>query len=75
MAFSVSDIPKEVDTGEIHVIRFIRSDLNFNLFNLTFKLPENTMYEYVLGVIITDEHRLIIFKDQNYVTEFQFILY
>jgi len=73
--YQASDIPKEVDTGEIHVIRFIRSDLNFNLFNLTFKLPENTMYEYVLGVIITDEHRLIIFKDQKYVTEFQFLLY
>ena len=32
--YQVTDIPKEVDTGEIHVIRFIRSDLKFNLFNL-----------------------------------------
>jgi len=73
--YQVTDIPKEVDTGEIHVIRFIRSDLKFNLFNLSFKLPEHTMYEYIRGVIITDEHRLIIFKDQEYVTEFQFLLY
>jgi hypothetical protein len=73
--YRINNIPKDVSTGEIHVIRFIRSDLNFNIFNFTFKLPESTMYEYIRGVIITDEHRLIIFKDQEYVTEFTFMLY
>ncbi len=61
--------------GEIHIIRFIRSDLKFNVFGLVFILSEETMYEYVKGVIITNEHRLIIFKDQEYITEFKFILY
>ncbi len=61
--------------GEIIIIRFIRSDLKFNIFRLSYKLPEETMYEYIKGTIITDEHRLIIFKDQKYITEYQFILY
>lgn len=61
--------------GEIHIIRFIRSDLKFNLFGLTFQLPETTKYEYVIGVIITQEHKLKIFKEQEPVAEFRFILY
>lgn len=73
--YQITDIPKQVDTGEIHIIRFIRSDLRFKLFNLTFILPENTKYEYVRGVIITSEHRLIIFKEQEYITEFPFNIY
>jgi len=64
-----------LEPGEIHDIRFIRSDLKFNIFGLTYTLPEETKYEYIKGTIITDEHRLIIFKDQKYVTEFEFILY
>jgi len=61
--------------GEIHIIRFIRSDLKFNVFGLTFNLPKETMYEYVQGVIITQQHRLLIFKDNEYITDFRFILY
>lgn len=64
-----------IEPGEIYVIRFIRSDLKFNIFGLTYTLPEETKYEYIKGIIITDEHRLIIFKDQKYITEFEFILY
>ena len=72
------DIQKKqmpLEPGEIHIIRFIRSDLKFNIFGLTYTLPEKTKYEYIKGTIITDEHRLIIFKDQEYITEFEFILY
>jgi transposase len=61
--------------GEIHVIRFIRSDLKFNIFGLSFLLPEETKYEYIKGVIIVDKHRLLIFKDQEYITDFNFTLY
>ena len=71
-------MPKEripLNSGEIHVIRFIRSNRKFTIFGLSFTLPKETQYEYIKGVIITDEHRLIIFKDQEYITEFQFILY
>jgi len=71
------EIPKEplpIQAGEIHIIRFIRSDLKFHLMGLSFDLPENTKYEYVRGIIITHEHRLIIFKENQYITEFQFML-
>lgn len=71
-------LPKErlpLNSGEIHVIRFIRSNLKFNIFGLSFSLPEETQYEYIKGIIVTDEHRLKIFKDQEYITEFQFPLY
>jgi transposase len=61
--------------GEIHVIRFIRSDLRFNIFGLSFHLPEEAQYEYVLGVIIINKHTLKIFKEQEPIAEFNFILY
>ncbi len=60
---------------EIHVIRFIRSNLKFNIFGLTFNIPEEAQYEYIKGVIKTDEHKLKIFKEQKQNTEFKFILY
>ena len=64
-----------LEDGEIHIIRFVRSDLKFNMFGLSFLLPEDTRYEYIKGVIITNEHRLLIFKDQQYITDFEFKLY
>jgi hypothetical protein len=64
-----------LEQGEIHIIRFVRSDLKFNIFNLSFLLPEETQYEYVKGVIIIQEHKLKIFKEQEFITEFQFKLY
>jgi hypothetical protein len=67
--------PLPLNEGEIYIIRFIRSDLRFNVFNLSFILPEETQYEYVEGVIITQEHRLKIFKEQKFITEFPFKLY
>ncbi len=64
----------ELEEGEIYVIRFIRSDLKFRLFGLSFKLPEEAQYAYVMGVILTAEHKLKIFKEQKCITEFPFKL-
>ena len=64
-----------LEPGEIHVIRFIRKDRKFNLFGLTLFLPENLVHEYVRGIILTEEHRLLIFNDQKFITDFDFILY
>lgn len=61
-------------SGEIHIIRFIRSDLKFNLFGQSFFMPEKARYEYVKGVILTDEHRLLIFLDQELICEYKFVL-
>ena len=71
-------LPKEqlpLCEGEIHVIRFIRSDLRFNIFGLSFTLPKEAVYEYIKGVIITEKHQLRIFKEQKLITEFRFRLY
>jgi len=73
-SYQMSQEPLPIEDGEIHVIRYIRSDLKFHLFGLSFVLPENTKYEYIRGIIITHEHRLIIYKEHEYITEFQFIL-
>lgn len=67
--------PLRLSEGEIHVIRFIRSDLKFNIFGLSFNLPEETQYEYIKGIILTGEHKLKIFKDQEPITEYKFTLY
>jgi len=64
-----------ISKGKIHVVRFIRSDLKFHLFGMYFPVPEKVKHEYVLGVIITHEHRLVIFKEQEYILEFPFVLY
>jgi putative transposase len=64
----------QLESGEIHIIRFIRSDLNFKMFGLTFPLPEKAKYEYVLGIILVEEHRLLIFKEHELLTEFKFIV-
>lgn len=71
-------LPKEplpLCEGEIHVIRFVRSDLKFNIFGLSFTLPKEAIYEYIQGVIITEKHLLKIFKEQELIGEFRFILY
>jgi hypothetical protein len=61
-----------LESGEIHVIRFVRSDLKFNIFGLSFPMPEKAKYEYILGIIIVEQQRLVCYKDHEYITEFPF---
>jgi putative transposase len=71
------EIPKDkipLETGEIHFIRFVRSNLRFNMFGLSYPMPESAKYEYILGIALVEEHRLIIYKDTEYLTEFPFSL-
>ena len=35
-----------LERGEIHVIRFVRSNLKFSVFGLSFPMPDNAKYEY-----------------------------
>ena len=60
--------------GEIHVIRFIRSNLQFEMFGLTYTVPDIAKYEYIQGIILTGEHKLLLFKDQKLIAEYQFKL-
>jgi putative transposase len=63
-----------LESGEIHFIRFVRSNLKFNVFGLSFSMPEKAKYEYIKGVVLVEEHRLLIYKDTEYLTEFPFSL-
>ncbi|MCD4820314.1 MAG: hypothetical protein K8S23_16675 [Candidatus Cloacimonetes bacterium] len=48
--FSFSKTDNNYLEGEVHIIRFIKSDLKFNFQGKSFKLPESAKYEYVLGI-------------------------
>ena len=73
-SFTLPNEPLPLESGEIHLIRFIRSNLKFNVFGLSFPLPEKAQYEYIKGVIIVEEKRLILYKDIEYLTEYPFPL-
>jgi len=71
------EIPKDkipLESGEIHFIRFIRNNRKFNIFGLSYPMPEKAKYEYIQGIALVEEHRLIIYKDREYLTEFPFSL-
>jgi len=70
-------MPKDIiplESGEIHFIRFIRSNLKFNIFGLSYPMPEKAKYEYIQGIALVEEHRLMIYKDTEYLTDFPFSL-
>ena len=73
-SFTLPNEPLPLESGEIHLIRFIRSNLKFNVFGLSFSLPEKAQYEYIKGVIIVEEKRLMLYKDIEYLTEYPFPL-
>lgn len=73
-SFEMPEDKIPLESGEIHFIRFVRTNLKFNIFGLSFPMPEKAKYEYILGVALIEEHRLIIYKDREYLTEFPFSL-
>jgi hypothetical protein len=73
-SFVMPDKPIHLQRGEIHMIRFVRSDLKFNVFGLSFPMPEKAKYEYIIGIIIVEEQRIVLYKDQEYLLEFPFAL-
>jgi len=64
-----------LNDGDIHVIRFIRSNLIYNIFGLKFTLPEKAKYEYVKGIISVADNCLRIYRDHDFIKEFPFHLY
>ena len=71
------ETPKDkitLETVQIHFISFARSNLRFNIFGLSYPMPEKAKYEYILGIALVEENRLAIYKDAEYLTEFAFSL-
>ncbi len=64
----------EFEEGEIILVRFIRSDRKLVIFGEVFIMPEETVYSYVMAVIIAKIHRLRIYRDDKVMAEFQYII-
>jgi transposase-like protein len=63
--FSLSD-------GYIHLIRFVRSDLQIDIFGEKFKVPKRVQYEYVIATICTKTQILKIQLDQQMICSFEY---
>jgi putative transposase len=57
------------ESGQYHVVRFIRSDRRLDVFGERFTLPPETEYEYVVGTIDVQTQKLKIHIGQEQVDE------
>jgi putative transposase len=65
---------KKPESGQYHLIRYIRSDLRLNVFGESFHLPSDLQHEYVVATIDVKEQKLKLFLDQEKVDEFDYKL-
>ncbi|MFW5915221.1 MAG: integrase core domain-containing protein [Planctomycetota bacterium] len=68
------DLPDKlfIEPGEIHLVRFIRSDQKLDVFGIDFSMPESLMYEYVKAVIDTGSQSMTVFHDNESIQTFPF---
>jgi putative transposase len=75
---SKSDAPNhpldKPEEGCYHLVRFIRSDRQLNIFGEIFSVPPETQYEYVVATIDVKEQKLKIFLDTIQVDEYNYKL-
>lgn len=62
------------ELGRYHLVRFIRSDLQLNIFGEFFPAPPETEYEYVVATIDVKEQKLKLFLDKTQVEEYKYRL-
>lgn len=60
--------------GNIHLIRFIRSNRMLDIFGEQFPMPKNLEYEYVRATINTSKTKLFIYHDDQIVKELDYKL-
>lgn len=58
--------------GKYHVMRFVRSDLNLDIFGEKFQLPRELQYEYVQATINVASERLQVYHNKIQVAEFSY---
>jgi hypothetical protein len=63
---------KKPESGRYHLVRFIRSDLQLNIFGEAFLLPSEIQYEYVVATIDVKEQKLKVIFDNIQVEEFDY---
>jgi len=52
------------DSGEVIIIRFIRSDRTLNIFGEIFLVKQELVYSYVEAIIVIASHKLIVKRDE-----------
>ncbi len=62
------------EEGFYHLVRFIRSNCQFNIFGEIFPAPPETQYEYVVATIDVKEQKLMLFLDHVQVEEYGYRL-
>jgi len=72
-AFSLEDVPYKQE-GEIHLIRFIRSDRVLHVFGEAFLVKPDCQYEYVKATIDVKEQCLTVFLFDEIVQEFRYAI-
>ena len=63
---------KKPNKGHYNIIRFIRHDLNLNIFSEKFPIPSDYMYEYVIATVYVKEQKLKVFHENIQVEEFEY---
>lgn len=74
--YQVNERP-HLDSGnlnEIHFIRLVRSDLTINVLNTVIPVKKELMYTYVEAVLLVNEHRLLLKRDNKVVQTVEFIM-
>ena len=70
-------LPKEkipLEEGEIHLVRFIRSDRILNVFGEKFPLRNVPTYEYVIATICVEAHAIKVMLDDQLVEEIEYCM-
>jgi len=60
------------ETGCYHLVRFIRSNCQLNIFGELFSVPPETQYEYVVATIDVKKQKLKLFLDKIQVEEYKY---
>ena len=74
--YQVNERP-HLDSGhlnEIHFIRLVRSNLTINVLNTVIPVKKELMYTYVEAVLLVNEHRLLLKRDNKVVQTVEFIM-
>lgn len=64
----------ELSSGHVHLIRFIRSNRELDIFGEKFIAPQESVYEYLWCTIDIKEQKLKVFLDHKQVEEYNYQL-
>jgi len=65
---------KKPEAGRYHLVRYIRSELQLNIFGELFPMPPDLQYEYVVATVDVKEQALKVFLAQQQVAVYEYPL-